>query len=222
MASVLILSSFVAASRVGGGARALALARLGIEPILVPTVLLGRHPGHGPPGGGPASADTMEAMLGGIEAQGLFGQLEAVITGYFSTPEQTALAARTIDKAKAARPATRIVVDPIMGDAGKGLYVREETAAALAGGIVPRADLIAPNAWELGRLAGRPADDPETAIAAARALGKPTLVSSLTAGEGLGVLYVDAREARLASHAGRTRRAQRNRRSAHRPRSWPA
>ena len=62
MSTVLILSSYVAASRVGGGAQALAFARLGIEPILVPTVTFGRHPGWGPPGGGPVTAETMQAI----------------------------------------------------------------------------------------------------------------------------------------------------------------
>lgn len=100
MARVLILSSHVAASRVGGGAQALALARLGIEPILVPTVLLGRHPGHGPPGGAAVDAETFEAVIGGVEAQGLFAKLDAVITGHFSSPEQVAIAAETLGRVK--------------------------------------------------------------------------------------------------------------------------
>ena len=77
MARILILSSFVAASRVGGSAQALALARLGIEPVLAPTVLFGRHPGHGPPGGAAVAAEIFEGVLAGIEAQGLFGALDA-------------------------------------------------------------------------------------------------------------------------------------------------
>src|SRR5580658_4290833 len=124
MARVLILSSYVAASRVGGGAQALALARRGIEPILIPTVLFGRHPGHGPPGGGPVDAETFEAMIGAVEAQGLFAKLNAVITGYFSSPEQVAIAADTLERVRAAAPGARLVVDPIMGDNGR-LYVKE-------------------------------------------------------------------------------------------------
>src|SRR5580704_5466513 len=116
MAHVLILSSYVASSRVGGGAQALALARLGIEPILVPTVLFGRHPGHGPPGGGAVNAATFEAMIGGVEAQGLFARLDAVITGYFSSPEQVAVAADALDRVRTAAPSARLIVDPIMGD----------------------------------------------------------------------------------------------------------
>lgn len=203
MARVLILSSYVAASRVGGGAQALALARLGIEPLLVPTVLFGRHPGHGAPGGEAVEAEVFEAMLGGVEAQGLFGGLDAAITGHFSSAEQVAVAAEALTRVKRASPAARIVVDPIMGDADKGLYVREPVAEALAAELVPDADVLAPNAWELARLSGRKVTDAASAVDAARALGRPTLVSSLADGEAVGVAYVDAADAWLATHPRR-------------------
>jgi pyridoxine kinase len=200
MARVLILSSYVAASRVGGGAQALALARLGIEPILVPTVLFGRHPGHGPPGGQAVEPEVFEAMLGGVEAQGLFGGLGAAITGHFSSAEQVAIAAEALARVTRAAPACAVIVDPIMGDADKGLYVREPVAEALAAELVSEADFLAPNAWELARLSGRPVDNVASAVAAARALGRPTLVSSLAEGDGIGVAYVAAGEAWLAVH----------------------
>jgi pyridoxine kinase len=200
MPTVLILSSFVAASRVGGGMQALALSRLGIEPILAPTVQFGRHPGWGAPGGKPVEADTLAAMLQGIDAQGVFGRLDAVITGYFASVDQVAIAARTLDTVRAASPVARLMVDPVMGDEGKGLYVREDVARAIARDLIPRADLIAPNAWELGRLSGRPADDVESAVAAARSLPAPVLVSSVRAGDEIGVVYVDDKGALLATH----------------------
>ena len=203
MARVLILSSFVAASRVGGGAQALALARLGIEPILVPTVLFGRHPGYGPPGGEAVDPDVFEAVLGGVEAQGLFAGIDAAITGHFSSAEQVAIAAEALTRVKRASPVARIIVDPIMGDADKGLYVREPVAEALAAELVSDADLLAPNAWELARLSGRAVDDPTSAVAAARALGRPTLVSSLHVGDDVGVAYVDRQQAWLTHHARR-------------------
>ena len=203
MARVLILSSHVAASRVGGGAQALALARLGIDPILVPTVLFGRHPGHGPPGGAPVAPETFEAMIGGIEAQGLFGQLDAVITGYFSTPEQVAIAADTLERIRLARPRTRLIVDPIMGDEGQ-LYVKEAVAEAITSQLAPLGDVIAPNAWELARLSGHAVSDPLRAVTAARSLGRPVIVSSIWLGGEIGAAYVDGEEAWLASHTPAT------------------
>ena len=201
MARVLILSSFVAASRVGGGAQALALARLGIEPILAPTVLYGRHPGHGAPGGAAVSPETLASVLTGIEAQGTFAALDAVITGYFATPEQVAVAVDRLQRIKAAAPAAQIVVDPIMGDAPGGLYVREETAEAIATLLVPRADVVAPNAWELQRLSGLEVEGPSTALRAAERLGRPALVSSVRADADIGIVYANGAGAWLATHA---------------------
>lgn len=200
MPAVLILSSFVAASRVGGGAQAPALARLGVEPIVVPTVLFGRHPGWGPPGGAAVEAEVMRAMLEGIEAQGRFADLAAVITGHFSTPEQVRVAALALDVVRAANPDAGLVVDPIMGDDGKGLYVKESVADALVTELLPRADLIAPNAWELGRLSGCQVTDAASAAFAARIVRKPTLVSSIADGDQLGVVYADAAGATAAFH----------------------
>jgi pyridoxine kinase len=201
MAHVLILSSYVASSRVGGGAQALALARLGIEPILVPTVLFGRHPGHGPPGGGAVDAETFEAVISGIEAQGLFGQLDAVITGHFSSPEQVAIAADALGRVKRAAPSARLIVDPVMGDSDKGLYVKEAVAEAVASLLVFCADVVAPNAWELARLSGRPVADPASAIAAARVLEKAVIVSSVRSESRIGALLADPQGAWYASHA---------------------
>ena len=52
-------------------------------------------------------AETFAAMLGAIEAQGLFGRLDAVITGHFSSPEQVAIAADVLGRVKAAGPRRR-------------------------------------------------------------------------------------------------------------------
>ncbi|HLZ83714.1 MAG TPA: PfkB family carbohydrate kinase [Caulobacteraceae bacterium] len=197
---ILILSSFVASSPVGGGAQAVALAKLEVETVLAPTVLLGRHPGLGPPGGGAVDPSMFESVLAGIEANGVFAAAEAVICGYFADPAQVAAAARTIDAVKAARPSAMIVVDPIMGDSVGGLYVKPEVARALAVALVPRADLIAPNAWELGRLTGTVVGSPAEALAAARELGRPALVSSIPVGRAIGVMWTDGDEAWLAVH----------------------
>ena len=199
MPLALILSSHVAASRVGGMAQALALTVLGIDPVVVPTVLFGRHPGRGAPGGGPVPIETFDGLLAGVEADGVFIRADVVITGYFASAAQARSAARAIDAARAARPAVQIVVDPIMGDAGR-LYVAPEVAEAIATELVPRADLIAPNAWELERLSGLPVGDASAAVRAARSLGKPVLVSSIPRGEEIGVVCADANGAWLASH----------------------
>lgn len=207
MPLALLISSHVAGSQVGASAQAAALAQFRIDSMVVPTVLYGRHPGWGVPGGAAAPIEVVEGMLDGVEANGLFSLTDLVITGYFASAAQVRAAARAIDAVRAApregvsarKPI--VMVDPTMGDAGKGLYVPAEVAEAIAADLVPRADFLAPNAWELQRLTGAEAVDPAAAVRAARLLGKPVLVSSVQRGGEIGVVYADRKEAWLAAHA---------------------
>ncbi len=206
MPAALIMSSHVAGSRVGGSAQALAFTQFKIDPIVVPTVLYGRHPGWGAPGGAQVPVEAFEGMLDGIEANGLFGLCDLVLTGYFASVEQVRAAARAIDAVRAApregafNRKPMIIVDPVMGDAGKGLFIPAEVAQAIQDDLIPKADLIAPNSWELQRITGADARSPEAAVRAARLTGKPVLVSSIVRGNEIGVVYADKKEAWLAAH----------------------
>lgn len=209
MPLALIISSHVAASHVGGTAQASALSIFKIDSMVVPTVLYGRHPGWGWPGGAPVPHETLQDMLAGIEANRLLGQTDLVLTGYFASPEQVKVAARAIDMVRGAKrsgygaEAARqpvVIVDPTIGDTGKGLYVPAEVAQAVIEELVPRADILAPNVWELSHLTGAAARTPEEVLAAARSLGKPVLVSSVIQGKEIGVIYTDPSEAWMAAH----------------------
>jgi len=199
----LIFSSFVAANRIGGGAQQLALTALGVEAVLAPTVVLGRNPAKGAAGRA-LEPELFAGLLGDMESEGLFGRAGLVITGYFASAGQVASAADAIDRIRAASPGVRVVVDPILGDAPKGLYVAAETAQALAAGLVPRADVLTPNAWELAHLTGEPIDSAAEALRAARKLGRPVLATSIPAGpDEIGALAVDG-TARFYVHARRS------------------
>jgi pyridoxine kinase len=196
----LILSSHVAGSGVGGGLQAALLTRLGFRTALVPTVLFGRHPGLGPPGGGAVSDAVFAGQVEGLLASGLPDRADLVITGYFATAGQVEAAAGLLDHVAARRPQARLLVDPILGDEDRGLYVSEAVADALPRALVPRAGLLAPNAWELERLTGMRIGDAASALAAARSLARPVLVSSVPAGADTGVLWADAKDAWMATH----------------------
>ncbi len=197
---VLIISSFVAASRVGGYAQSLALAARGVEAHLAPTVLFGRSPGLGPPGGGAVAEPLFSGVLGGAEAAGGF-DCDAVLTGYFSSASQTRAAAAAIGRTRTAGAAPLLFVDPILGDEEEGLYVNAEVEDAVRRELLPRADIVSPNLFELGRLTGRAPADPAETLAAARTLGRPVLATSVPCGAGrIGVLYVDGDAAVLAAH----------------------
>lgn len=204
MPLVLVISSYVAASRVGGGIAPYVLGPMKVDPVHVPTCLFGRHPGWGPPGGGAVAAETMRQMLEGVQANNLFGLMDAVVTGHFSAPEQVKVACDAIDRIRdtprreshahfPARPL--IIVDPVMGDEAPGLYIKQETAAALMADLVPRADILAPNLWEFARLVGVNIASLATAedvAREARSRGGRWLISSVPSPRGIGVLYVDA------------------------------
>ncbi|MFN5269600.1 MAG: bifunctional hydroxymethylpyrimidine kinase/phosphomethylpyrimidine kinase [Hyphomonadaceae bacterium] len=203
MPLVLILGSHVAGSRVGGTLASLALAQspMKIDPVHVPTTLLGRHPGWGPPGGGPVSPELFAGMLEGIAANGLFAAVDGVLTDYFASAEQVQIAARAIDAVKTANPKAIIMVDPVLGDAPGGLYVGQGVADALAEHLVPRADFLTPNLWELGYLTQTSPKDLQRIHYAATALGRPSLISSVERNGEIGGMLVDGSRAWLATHA---------------------
>lgn len=205
----LILSSHVAASCVGGQASSRILQVLGSDSMLVPTVLYGRHPGWGEPGGGPVDDDQMRAVLRGISEQNLYALTDIVLTGYFTEVGQVFAAAEAMDAVRATpRPAVNrahwdraiLIVDPIMGDSPHGLYVPKPVAAAIKDQLISRADMITPNLFELGHITGRPLTDQASILRAARAIEKPVLVSSLPCEGQIGTLFADENEAWLVKH----------------------
>jgi pyridoxine kinase len=201
MPVALILSSFVSASRIGGVAQQYVLAAHRIDPVLAPTVMFGRSPAKGARGEVTAP-EVLKRMLGDIEADALFGMVDLVITGHFSLPEQVDIAADVLTRVRhAAERQPVVVVDPIMGDAPKGLYVKPEVAGAVASRLVPLADWITPNAWELAHLADMPVTDAASAAAAARKLGRPALVTSVPASlDEIGLLFAQDGEAVMFAH----------------------
>jgi pyridoxine kinase len=141
-------------------------------------------------------------MLADVEADALFGMVDLVITGHFSSAEQVEIAADALARIQAASErAPVVVVDPILGDYPKGLYVRPEVAEAVAGRLVPLADWITPNLWELTYLTGVEIESAAQAAMAARRLGKPALITSAPVDEGeIGILIVEPDAATLFSH----------------------
>jgi pyridoxine kinase len=86
--TILSIQSQVVGARVGNSVAAFAMERLGVRVLQAPTTLLGRRPDHGAPGGGPIPAETLAAMLEGLAADGIFGEIDAVLTGYLGAPSR--------------------------------------------------------------------------------------------------------------------------------------
>ncbi len=181
MKTVLSIQSQVTGARVGNSVAAFAMERLGVRVFAAPTTLLGRRPDRGAPGGGPVSAAMLRSIFEALEADGRLPEIDAVLSGYLASPEQADVIADVVGRVKAANPKASYVCDPVMGDDGK-LYVSDALVAAFKSKLLPIADLIAPNAFELGVLAGEAVNDITSARAAARKLGRAALISSIPYG----------------------------------------
>lgn len=189
MKTILSIQSQVAGARVGNSVAAFAMERLGVRVLQLPTVLLGRRPDHGAPGGAPVAAELLSSVIDGLAADAILGEVDAVLTGYLGHPDQVAVVLDAVDRVKAANPKALYVCDPVLGDDGR-LFVSDAIADAVLNGLWPQADWLTPNAFELGLLTGRTIDDLPSARDAAKRIGKPVLVSSIRTAIGLGNLYV--------------------------------
>lgn len=173
MAKVLSISSQVVYGHVGNSTAAFVLQRMGHEVLSLPTVLLSNRPGYEAIAGEPVGPAKLDAMLGAVWSNGWLGGVDAILTGYIPTAEHAALCERWI---KALDQNTLYVCDPIIGDEPGGIYLREEAARAVRDKLVPLADVVTPNLFELGWLSGRAIADAAGAIGAARSLWKPDVI----------------------------------------------
>jgi len=186
--TALIISSYVAASCVGATASAFCLRRLGVETIVIPTTVLGRHPGWGAPGGHPLGASHLRDMWAAIKAQNI--RIDAVMTGYLADDAHIDVAAEIIADVKKENSDALILVDPVMGDNGR-LYVPESRAKAIITKLLPLADIITPNAWELSYITEKPATDLKSILETLSSLKPACLVTSVPHDTAIGAVFVD-------------------------------
>jgi pyridoxine kinase len=196
MKTILSLQSQVAGAFVGNSVACFAMERLGVRVIALPTVILGRRPDRGAPGGGPTPLTLLTSAMDALDDDGALARVDAVLTGYIGMPEQADLALDLIQRVKEANPQAFYVCDPVLGDTG-GFYVSDEIAHAMTQKLVPAADLITPNAWELETIAGKPVTNLRDMRAAAQSLGKPVLVTSAPSQTGAAAAYVSGQTAWL-------------------------
>ena len=97
------------------------------------------------------------------------------MTGYLGDPDQAGPIADLIAAVRKANPRVPYLCDPVLGDDRDGrqggLYVPKATAEVLRDELVPLADIVTPNCFELGWLTQRDVDSELQALSAARALG---------------------------------------------------
>lgn len=178
MATVAALSSFVARGAVGLRAIVPALERMGHEAVAVPTVVFSSHPRHRQWAGHAADPATLADMVAALDANGWLVQIDAVLTGYLPSAAHVGLAEDLIARVRGHRAKALVVCDPVLGDDPDGLFMAESVAEAVRDQLLPLADVVKANRFELAWLSGRAVTSPESAVAAARSLGRPVVVAS--------------------------------------------
>jgi pyridoxine kinase len=183
--NVISVQSHVAYGHAGNSAAVFALQRLGIEVWPVHTVQFSNHTGYPDWQGEVFTADHIARILDGLEARGAFARCDALLTGYIGDATLGAVIVDAAARIRAANPRALWACDPVMGDHGKGLFVRAGVPEFMAERALPAADILAPNLFELEILTGRRPrgrDAVRDAAASLLARGpKVVLVTSLSA-----------------------------------------
>jgi len=152
--SILSIQSSVAYGHVGNSAAVFPLQRLGKEVWPVLTVHFSNHTGYGEWRGPLLSAADVADVITGIGERGVLPQCQAVLSGYQGAEDVGAVVLDAVARVKAANPAAIYCCDPVMGDVGRGMFVRPGIPQFMRDRVVPAADVVTPNQFELDYLAG--------------------------------------------------------------------
>ena len=143
------------------------------------TVNYSNHTGYGAWGGPIIPADDVAAVLEGVKDRGAFPLIDAILTGYQASPEIADVIVGTVRDIKAENPDALYTCDPVMGSATSGCFVADTIPPLFRSTIVPAADIITPNQFELGYLTERDVTDLDSTLAAvdaAREMGPSTVL----------------------------------------------
>jgi pyridoxine kinase len=187
---VLSIQSAVAFGHVGNSAAVFPLQRIGHEVWPVHTVLFSNHTGYGAWRGPVIAGTDVHEVIVGMEDRGALAQVDLVLSGYQGSPEIADVILDAVDRVKTANPGAAYACDPVMGNADSGCFVDPAIPPLIRDRVVPRADVITPNQFELGELVGTDlshAPDVDAileAADAARALGPATVLVTSVAHTG--------------------------------------
>ncbi|APT87301.1 pyridoxal kinase PdxY [Corynebacterium flavescens] len=205
--NILSIQSHVSYGHVGNSAAVFPLQRAGHEVWPVHTVNFSNHTGYGDWGGMMVPASEVTSIIDGIERRGVFGQIDGILSGYQGGPDIAGAIVDAVRRIKDVNPEALYACDPVMGNAKSGCFVSDEIPPLLRDKVVPVADIITPNQFELGYLTGHPVETLEQTLAAVKAaqdIGpKTVLVTSVkrpeTADDVIEMLAVDGDRAYLVA-----------------------
>jgi pyridoxine kinase len=181
--NILSIQSWVSYGHVGNASAVFPLQRLGAEVWAVNTVQFSNHTGYGAWRGSVFGAELIQELVEGIAERGALARCDAVLSGYMGSAEIGDAILAATARAKAANGAAMYCCDPVIGDVGRGVFVRPGIPDFMRDRALPAADILTPNQFELEWLTGQPVTtlaSAKAAIAALQAKGpRCVLVTSL-------------------------------------------
>jgi pyridoxine kinase len=172
--TILSIQSSVAYGHVGNSAVTFPLMRMGVEVWPVITVHFSNHTGYGAWRGPLLNAADLRDVVRGIDERGVLGEVDAVLSGYQGGEDIGEMILDAVALVKLRNPAAIYCCDPVLGDTEPGLYVRPGIPELMRQRVVPAAQIITPNQFELKSLTGMPVSTRAellNAAHAARSLG---------------------------------------------------
>jgi pyridoxine kinase len=171
--AILSVQSHVAFGHVGNAAAVFPLQRLGFEVWPVHACQLSNHTGYPTARGRVFGAEHVEEVLAGLNDRDAFAQCAGVLSGWLGGAAVGEAIAGAVEQVRARRPGGLYLCDPVMGDdtvCGERMYCATDIPEFILRRLVPLADVLTPNRFELAVLARTPVRTPAEAVAAARTL----------------------------------------------------
>ena len=185
--NILSIQSHVAYGHVGNASATFPMQRLGHEVWPIHTVQFSNHTGYGDWTGRVFDGQAIDELMDGIAARAVLPGCDGILSGYMGSADIGQAIVSAAARVRAANPRALYCCDPVIGDVGRGVFVRPGVPEFMRERAVPAADIVTPNRFELELLAGRPVAtlaDACAGIAAVRALGPGVvLVTSLDVAE---------------------------------------
>ncbi|MCL2067284.1 MAG: pyridoxal kinase PdxY [Treponema sp.] len=152
--AVLSIQSHVVYGHAGNSAAVFPLQRLGREVWAINTVEFSNHTGYGSWRGKVLGADFVRELVTGLEEIGALGRCEAVLSGYLGDAAVGRAIIDAVVRVRRVSAKALYCCDPVMGDTRPGLYVKPDIPVIFKNELIPIADIVTPNQFELEELTG--------------------------------------------------------------------
>jgi pyridoxine kinase len=176
--AVLSIQSHVVYGYAGNTAAVFPLQRLGREVWAINTVEFSNHTGYGSWRGKVLGAELAAELVTGLEERNVLNRCEAVLSGYLGDASVAMAIADAVKKVQSKSPNALYACDPVMGDVGRGFYVKPDIPDIFKKELIPLADIITPNQFELEAITGLDTQNIAGALKAVNTLHKmgPSIV----------------------------------------------